>query len=387
MGARVLFYVQHLLGVGHVRRAEILCRAMADHGCSVTVALGGVPLPGPSFPGARVVRLPAAKIANGDFSQLLDDRDIPVDGVWQAMRRNALLRLLDTVDPDVLLIEMYPFGRRQFRFELDPLLKSARSRSRRPAIVTSVRDILVTSATRARLEETVGTIRRLIDAVLVHADPAVVRLDATFPVAAQISDLIHYTGYVCDTSGEGRSAGVGEVIVSAGGGAVGAPLLFTAAAARPLTSLAEVTWRFITGPNFPEDDFRRLAELSDPLTIVERFRSDFRDRVAGCALSISQAGYNTVMDILYSRAPSIVVPFESHSETEQRRRADILADRGLLSVVSADRLSPQALTAAAEAALAQVPSAVQAIDFSGAAATARLIGELARMPRAAHLPE
>ena len=37
-------------------------------------------------------------------------------------RRTALLSLADEVDPDILLLETYPFGRRQFRFELLPLL-------------------------------------------------------------------------------------------------------------------------------------------------------------------------------------------------------------------------------------------------------------------------
>jgi predicted glycosyltransferase len=106
MSTRVLFYVQHLLGVGHVRRAQILCRAMSEAGFTVTVALGGIPLPQVSFEGARVVQLPPATIADGDFSQLLDEGGVPVDGGWRARRRDTLLALLDTVEPDALLIEM-----------------------------------------------------------------------------------------------------------------------------------------------------------------------------------------------------------------------------------------------------------------------------------------
>ena len=43
MSARVLFYVQHLLGIGHLKRAEILAEAMAAAGLDVTVAYGGRP--------------------------------------------------------------------------------------------------------------------------------------------------------------------------------------------------------------------------------------------------------------------------------------------------------------------------------------------------------
>jgi predicted glycosyltransferase len=386
MSTRVLFYVQHLLGVGHVRRAQILCRAMSEAGFTVTVALGGIPLPQVSFEGARVVQLPPATIADGDFSQLLDEGGVPVDGGWRARRRDTLLALLDTVEPDALLIEMYPFGRRQFRFELDPLLERARLRASKPAIIASVRDILVTGGPPDRADQAADTLRRLFDAVLVHADPAIVRLDATFAAAAKISHLIHYTGYVGEPS-SGRKAGQGEVIVSAGGGAVGAPLLFAAAAARPRTALAGATWRFITGPNFPEDDFCKLTQLRGPVTIVERFRTDFRERLAGCMLSISQAGYNTVMNVLVSRARAIVVPFETDGETEQRRRAEILAERGLLTVITADRLTAETLANGISAALAGTSPAAPAVDLSGAKGTVKLVGELVHSARLAHLPQ
>ena len=43
MTPRVLFHVQHLPGVAHPKRAEILAGAMQDAGLQVTVALGGRP--------------------------------------------------------------------------------------------------------------------------------------------------------------------------------------------------------------------------------------------------------------------------------------------------------------------------------------------------------
>ena len=68
-------------------------------------------------------------------------------------------------------------------------------------------------------------------------------------------------------------------------------------------SLRDATWRFLTGPNLPEVDYALLAAAAGPGTIVERFRPDFSARLANAALSISQAGYNTVMDILRVRVP------------------------------------------------------------------------------------
>ena len=50
-----------------------------------------------------------------------------------------------------------------------------------------------------------------------------------------------------------------EVVVSVGGGAVGAPLLKAAVAARPRTALADRTWRLLLGENLPAHDRAALA--------------------------------------------------------------------------------------------------------------------------------
>jgi predicted glycosyltransferase len=152
-----------------------------------------------------------------------------------------------------------------------------------------------------------------------------------------------------------------------------------------MTPLAENVWRLITGPNLPDADFERLRAAADDRILVERFRQDFPARLKRAALSISQAGYNTTMDILRAGARAVVVPYETAGETEQRLRADLLAAKGLLTVLPADALSPARLAAAVGDALARPAMAERRIDLSGAASTARLVNELAvRIPRASH---
>ena len=377
MTRRVLFHVQHLLGIGHLKRAEILAQAMGNAGLDVTVAFGGHPVPEVPFDGATLALLPAATIAGEDFSTLLDAGGNPVDDAWKAARRDALLALWRRTDADVVLIELFPFGRRQFRFELLPLLEATHAEKRRPRVACSVRDILVAKGP-SRAAEAVATLRRFFDAVLVHGDPTLIRFEATFPEAANLGDLIRYTGYVAARSGAESSKGAGEVIVSAGGGAVGAPLLATAMAARPSTPLADHVWRFLTGPNLGADDFHALAKHANERTIVERFRDDFTERLRASSLSISQAGYNTTMDILSAGARAIVVPYETQSETEQRLRAEILARKGLVTLLPAAELSPARVVEAVRATM-QRPARSAGVDVAGAAKTAQIIGELAAL--------
>jgi predicted glycosyltransferase len=332
------------------------------------------------------VHLPPARIAGEDFSTLIDERGTPVDDAWKAARRQALLDLSGEIAPHILLIELFPFGRRQFRFELIPLLETAHARDPRPRVACSVRDILVAAKRPGRDAETVEAVRRWFDVVLVHGSRELVPFDATFAAAGDIADLLRYTGYVAAPADVGApEGGHGEVIVSAGGGAVGAPLLFAALAARPMTSVADSVWRFIAGPNLPQADFDRLSAFADKRTIVERFRADFAARLTVAALSVSQAGYNTTMDLLRARTPAVLVPYETTGETEQRLRSELLARKGLVIIVPAAELSPERLARGVAEALARPPRGSESIDLSGAETSARLLRDLAeRGALAAH---
>ena len=382
----VLFHVQHLLGIGHLTRAATLARALAADGIEVVVASGGEPVPEVDFGGARLVQLPPARVADRRFKHLLDAHGQAVDDGWKAGRRERLLALYAEVGPDIVLTELFPFGRRQLRFELLPLLdRCAEDRARigRPRIACSVRDILVESPKPERTRETLALARRYYDLVLVHGDPRFVSLDATFPHAGEIEERIAYTGYV--VAGRDGSPGgephtrPGEdgregVIVSAGGGAVGGELLAAALAARPRTSLADAGWRLLAGANLPESEFRSLADRAPAGVSVERFRPDFRSLLRRVRLSISQGGYNTLMEVLDAGCRAVVVPYAGGLETEQTLRASLLAARGLVEVVGEEELGAESIAAAVRRALARPPpGSLAGLDTAGAAATARTL--------------
>ena len=428
----VLFHVQHLLGIGHLTRAATLARSLAAEGFEVTVASGGEPVPGVDFGRARLVQLPPARVADRRFSELLDANGQPANEAWKADRRERLLALYEEVRPDLVLTELFPFGRRQLRFELLPLLDRCaedRARSGRPRIACSVRDILVESPKPERTREMLVLVRRYYDRVLVHGDPRFVSLDATFPHAREIADRIAYTGYVVArpteaghaTPGEREGVGSepvpppeadrtpagrhtpadrtpagengarperrggagGEVIVSAGGGAVGGRLLEAALAARPRTPLGDARWRLLAGANLPESDFRSLAARAPAGVTVERFRPDFGTLLRGARLSISQGGYNTLMEVLDAGVRAVVVPYAGGLETEQTLRASLLARRGLIEVVGEEALDAESIAGAVRSVLAKPPPAgLSGLDTSGVAATARALRDLETKSRA-----
>lgn len=381
MAGSVLFYVQHLLGIGHLQRARRIANALAARDIKVTLVAGGMPVAElAAGRTVRVVQLPPIRARDASFT-LLDEAGRPVDArLWQA-RREALLAAYAAARPDVVVIEGFPFARRAFRGELDPLIATARGAAR---LVSSIRDILVRRDDPARHRAIAERVRADFDLVLVHGDPAFIPLEASFPAAAEIADRLRYTGYVAapkaetadaEESGDERTG----VIVSAGGGAAGRALLQTALLVRRAGVLAAAPWRLLAGPNLPEPEFRALGSGLPPNVIVERFRPDLPRLLRRARVSVSQAGYNTVLDVLAARAPAVFVPFAEGRESEQSARAEQLAARGVAEVVSAAALSPEHLAAAMQGALARGPGAL-ALDTNGARRSADLIAGLIGAP-------
>jgi len=379
---RLFFWVQHLLGIGHLRRATALARAIAQDGFDVTIASGGPAVPELDPGPVDFVQLPAAHATDSSFATIVDESGRKLDDEWWEARRAALMHAFHQARPYIVLIELYPFGRRAFRTELKPLLHACAFSEPRIPVIVSLRDILVDKGRADRAAETVAIVRSQVDRVLVHGDPTLFRLDETFPAAKEIADKISYTGYVVNRLPP-RVRPSGEVLVSAGGGVVGRGLLECALKARPLTRLADAPWRIVTGPQLPELDLAAIRTQAAAMTnvAVDRYRPDFQALLASCRVSVSQAGYNTLMEILAAGTRAVVVPFAEADETEQTGRARRLAERGLIGLVEADELTPAALAAAIDAADARKPGRKLAIDLGGARKTAFLLRQTMEQAR------
>jgi predicted glycosyltransferase len=371
---KVLFYVQHLLGIGHLRRTATLARNMVRSGLDVTIVSGGHRID-IDLGGARLEQLPATRATDLFFKELVDESGQLIDEGWKRQRANRLMEIYRDLSPDVLIFELFPFGRRQMRFELSPLLEAAKSSVNKPVIVSSVRDILVAQKKPQRNDEMLKIIEDYFDHVMVHGDPDLISLDKTFPHSSRISNKLHYTGYVVDKTGrrlgEGHD-GYDEVIVSSGGGAVGFDLLKIAMQARALSAAKDRTWRILIGAAAEEQEFFELKSLATEGIIVERARRDFTSLLMNCVLSISQGGYNTVMEILHARCRAVIVPYAGGLETEQTLRAELLAKKGVLQIVNESELTPVVLAQKVNLALQGPPSSAE-IKVDGGKVAAELI--------------
>jgi predicted glycosyltransferase len=371
----VLFYVQHLLGIGHLARASRIARAMIDAGMTVTLVTGGLPVAGFPGPGIPNIALPPVAVRDGAFKGLVTATGEPADEAYLANRTAILLDTFHRTKPDIVMLEAFPFGRKQVRFELLPLIAAIESTTPRPALVTSLRDILQRRDRPDRDQDTVDLIRNHFDLVLVHGDPTFASLGDSFPFADQIADKIAYTGLVVPPAPPPATERF-DILVSAGGGAVGKDLVTAAVAAATLMPDLQ-KWCIITGPNLPQPEYDRLSAVITPNVTLTRFRTDLASLMTGARLSVSQAGYNTVGDILQAGCNALVVPYTAQGETEQADRAARLAAIGRVAVLPDTDLTAPALATAIRQALAQPlsPNTLR-VAVDGAARSAHMLQQL-----------
>jgi predicted glycosyltransferase len=324
--AEILIHVQHLLGSGHAHRMAAIAAAAAARGHDVTLASGGRPL-ALALGDARLEQLPSVAAVDATFKDLRDDQNRPIDAAWRSRRAAATRDLFARRKPDLLVVELYPFGRGMLAFELDALLDDARG----IPILCSVRDVLQRPADAAKAAARIAAAARF-DAVLVHGDGAFLPLEASWPETATLETKLHYTGYVGPAEGATSDAR-DEIVVSVGGGAAGHALLAASLALAAERARAGEKWRIRVG------NAAAAPTCANPHVACEPNRPDFADLLRHARLSISQAGYNTCVDLLRARCPAILVPFDAANEREQTIRAQAFADAGLARVCTPTQLA------------------------------------------------
>ncbi len=378
---KILIYCQHVLGMGHFFRTLEIVRALEGH--DIVLVTGGGDLPAAIPEDIRQVRLPGLMM-DREFSglySLVSEKD--VDQV-KVLRRDALMRLAEAEQPDVFVAELYPFGRKAFSFELEPVLERL-SESPGCRVVCSVRDILVEKQDTAAYENrVVKRLNRYFNLVLIHSDPELIRLDQTFSAVDAIRIPIAYTGFVTPFPDRIRASAIRKkllngragplIVAGAGSGSVGEDLLRAAAAAAPRLGPESKTV-LVTGPYMEKEVRRELATQSAIQSgtglRVFRFFQRFVELLAAADLILSMGGYNTLMNCLAARTPCLALPFEQNREQGLRIRTFGPAS-GIQALDPRD-LSPDRLARRMKETLADTHTRWIRPDLDGAAEAARLI--------------
>jgi len=376
---KVLIVVTHLLGSGHLRRAINLSHQFVASGHSVTLVSGGVPVKTFDTQGLSFVQLSPLCSDGTNFTRLLNADGSVADEPTIQARENKLIELIQNLQPDILITELFPFGRRVLQREFLGLLEAAQALPTVPVILSSVRDILASPSSEKKAQKTEELIVNYYDGVVVHSNSATTPLNASWPVTDLIQKKLFYTGYVAQSVSDYKAEqNTEEVIVSAGGGSVGRHIYETAIEASRL--LPDRRWRLLIGGSDSQIEVTRLKALATgSATVIEPNRPDFRELLSGALCSVSMCGYNTAIDLLLTGTPGVLVPFDAGGEQEQTLRARSLSKRSAYTLLLADDMTPESLCSAVEQASVAGRFTIDKNQFNGALETVRFATKLAKM--------
>ncbi|WP_170385344.1 glycosyltransferase family protein [Ruegeria atlantica] len=374
---KVMIVVTHLLGTGHLSRALTLGRAFVHNGHKTFVVSGGMPASQLDGTGMTVLGLPPLRSDGTDFTTLLNQSGEVADADYLKARETALVEAIQSFEPDILITELFPFGRRSLAAEFNAALEAAQTLPRRPIILGSIRDILAPPSKPSKAERTAEIIERYYDGILVHSDQSVVPLDISWPVTDHLRQRLLYTGFVAPGAPVPHVDLVGkdEILVSAGGGSVGQPIFH--AAIEAARKMPNRRWRLLVGG---QDARMRIDQLNmligDAPVTLEPVRPDFRQMLPLAAASVSMCGYNTALDILQSGTPAVFIPFDDGKEVEQSLRGQSLSNLPAIDVLPSKELNGDVLARAVDAVMSSGPRPVPTQGFDGAARTVEIAAKL-----------
>lgn len=341
---KVMFYCQHILGMGHLIRSIEIVKGLIPE-FQICFINGGQVIEEFQFPSEiEVVNIPAVK-TDSEFNELRPvDESLTMNEV-ESIRSKMLLDVCDRFEPDILIVELYPFGRRRFSFELIPLVEKAKSMGTK--IVSSVRDIIVTKQNQQRHEEKVCRLmNKYFDMLLIHGDPNFVKLNLSFARINELKCTVRYTGYVVQPLPAVRKITLEQpgILVSVGGGRFGHDLLECVAHAAPiLKNKIPHQIHLFTGPFCPEMVLQKLQKITkeqDNIS-VNRYTTNLLDYMQQVDLSIGMSGYNTTMNILSTGVKAMMMAFQGNNDKEQETRVKKLDKLGRAKMIHPDNLQPE----------------------------------------------
>ncbi|MEW2919245.1 glycosyltransferase [Ruegeria sp. ANG10] len=374
---KVMIVVTHLLGTGHLSRALTLGRAFVRDGHETFVVSGGMPAPQLGSEGMTLLGLPPLRSDGTDFTRLLTQSGDVADAAYLTSRETALVAAVQSFAPDVLITELFPFGRRSLAAEFNAALEAAWNLPRRPVILGSIRDILAPPSKPSKAERTEEIVCRYYDGILVHSDQSVVPLEVSWPVTDRLRPRLLYTGFVAPEAPVPHpdAVGKGEILVSAGGGSVGQPIF--RAAIEAARKMPNRRWRLLVGGQDARARIDQLSQLvGDAQVTLESVRPDFRQMLPHAAASVSMCGYNTALDILQSGTPAVFIPFDDGKEVEQGLRGQSLSDLSAIEVLPSKSLNGATLAQAVVSVMSDGPRPVSTQGFDGAARSVEVVVNL-----------
>ena len=379
---KILLYSHDTFGLGNIRRTLLLAQDLISQypGAGILIITGSPMIHAFRIPeGVDYIKLPCLdRVAAEHYApRFLARCAAEVKATRAAILKQSVLGFA----PDLMIVDKRPSG---VDGELLDTLSALRAEGMQTKLVLGVRDILDEPVrTRAVLASngSFATLEQFYDEIWIYGSKFVFDTAKEYGFPESLLGKTHYCGYLKrPTRPPAKNAGPPRVLVTTGGGGDGSDII--EAYLKGLSSLARsvaLKTTIIFGPQMPEarrnDLLARFGHFSD-VTFLD-FDPDLTKHYAAADVVVSQAGYNTVCELLSFSQRAILVP-RSEPVREQLIRARLLAERGYFDLVEPKDLNPGFLISSVLSALQSLPRTPEALDLDGLPRIRQRVGALLR---------
>ena len=377
----VFLYSHDAFGLGHLRRNLAIAEELlnADGQFSVRLLTGSPVIDSWTLPrGLKVQPLPpVVKLAAETYAARTPGEPF---GLVKGYREALILKLVLRHRPDVFLVDHAPAG---MNGELLSTLALIRREMPDTRTILGLRDILDSPAIVRELwrEQDIHTLLdRAYDDIFVYGSRRLFDVVNGYGISPRVAERVRYCGYVVHAEDDGGKAGVAPppgavcwnaaraagrpvVLVTAGGGGDGYPMMEAYLRALETLPVGGFHSVLVTGPLMAEAQaaaLRQAAVGRADVELIER-TTDLVPSLHAAALVVSMAGYNTSAELIAARKRAILVP-RAAPRAEQRMRAALLSKLGLVLVAHQGPRLAEHLAALLPAALAAPPPHAEAWD-------------------------
>ena len=344
---KIVLYSHDTFGMGNIRRTLLLSQDFITQypGASILIITGSPMIHAFRIPtGIDYIKLPCLdRFAAEQYApRYLSGCSEEVKQTREAILRESVLRF----NPDLMVVDKRASG---IDGELLPTLHALRENGRHTKLALGVRDILDEPERTRKILAGNGSfevIDEFYDEVWIYGSKEIFDTAKEYAFPESIHRKTFYCGYLKrPTVSTGRNEGPPRILITTGGGGDGSDIIqayLTGLSTLPRNIALRTT--VIFGPQMPEVCRTELLRRFDYLADVEflEFEADITNRYAESDVVVSQAGYNTVCELLSFSRRAILVP-RSEPVREQLIRARLMAERGFFECIEPQDLTPETL--------------------------------------------
>ncbi|WP_291327737.1 glycosyltransferase [Desulfovibrio sp. UCD-KL4C] len=342
----ILMYSHDTYGLGHIRRTMAIASQLKCHGVNILIITGSPIVGRFEFPEQiDFVRVPGMiKQSNDNYIP----HSIKIDPIHaMSIRQSIIDATAKSFQPDLFIVDKAPRG---LKHEIMPTLEWMKQYGKTRTIL-GLRDIMDDSKSTTTDWEDKGiydVLDNLYSEIWVYGHREYYDPIQEYSIPESISKKMIFTGYIpreihARTCPDIRKNGKKLVVITAGGGGDGYPMMDSYLKALEKYGPQNFRTVMVTGPFMPADMRHDLAERAKKLSVTfYHFYRKMEKLFSNADLVVSMGGYNTICEILSHKQVSLIVPRET-PRLEQTIRAEVLKEQNLADFIPWHDLGPDTM--------------------------------------------